>query len=200
MAENAFEFENPGEQLRLSNLVNRFCVRKAEEFDPVVHVDEAREIVKALAPKVESFSSRYWFEQFPATSKDPTLNIKGVTDLGEVTAQLKKLNELKPDISLRKEEIYRIGAYMITKFKVPGGFSVLNFKHFMKHGVVNRYMGNFPPYWQIFYDEKSLEPTTISETQSKVREFKIPFKSKPFYKNVGEYPKIVWTTLGKNNA
>jgi len=69
MSENAFEFENSGEQLRLSNLVNRFCERKAEEFDPAVHVDEVREIVKALAPKVKSFSSPHWFEHFPATSK-----------------------------------------------------------------------------------------------------------------------------------
>lgn len=197
MSDNAFEFANHGEQLRLSNLVNRFCERKAEEFDPAVHVDEARKIVQALAPKVESFSSPYWFEKFPATSKDSTLKVKGVTDLGEITTQLEKPNELRPNISLRKEEIYRIGAYMVTKLKVPGGYSVLNFKHFMKHGATNRYTGNFPPYWQIFYHEKSLEPTTISETQSKVREFKIPFKARPFYRNVSEYPKIVWTTLGK---
>lgn len=201
MAENPLEFENSQEQLRLSALINRFCDRKAEEFDSNVHVDEAREIIRILAPKIKSFSNRYWAENFGSSSdKTTTSAIRGVTNLGEVTVTTgsKSQKELKPNISLRKEEVYRIGAYMVTKIRVPGGFVVLNFRHFMKHGVANRVMGIFPPYWQIFYDPKSLEPTTISETQSKVKEIKmnVPFFKKTF-RHISETPNVVYTTLGK---
>jgi len=192
---NIVEFENPQEQLQLSALVSRFCDRTPNEFDPALHVDEAREIVKALGPRIKLTSSNVISRNYNQANSSST--IVGATDLGEIkTTVPEKSNTPKVKYRLGKEEIYRIGAYMITKVKYPNGGSRLQFKHFIEHGVASRVIGKYHPYWVMDYDSKSLELLGIAEMQSKVKEIKINFPFRRIERLIGNEPHFVWLAPG----
>lgn len=116
MGEATIEFQNPQEQLLLSALVDRFCSRTPNEFDPIIHVNEAREIVKQLVPKIKFFSTESFSWQIdspPSQSKKSLL--VGATDIGKASAVVDDQREKKPEkkTTFGKQDTYRIGAYRL---------------------------------------------------------------------------------------
>ena len=188
------EFSSQQEQLELSALVNRFCVLEPEEFDPNIHLDDARKIVRALNPRIDLLSKTTVTGRARMPQFDRDSVVVGATEIGEVKTTIENKDKKPKDINIKlgKPKEFRIGAYVVTKF-ASKDIAFLQFENFWGYGGANEALENYPPFWTIGYDLKNLELQSIQKHYSLVEKKVIDFFiMKLETRRVKDLPKTVW--------
>lgn len=164
MERETIEYLNPQEQLKVAAMVNRLCEISPEDFDATMHLEDAREIVKALDPKIGQASPRLSMAITLPSSESS--QITGTTEHGDVSMPAGE-NEPK-EMRIGKLHEYRIGMYVATR-RDNRDVSSLTFEHFWDRGEINEALDNDGPETSITYTKEDLDVFRISRHIPKLR-------------------------------
>lgn len=122
---------NSKEQLLIASKVNRLCdIEIPEGITPAI-LEDAKEIVAALDPRIKPSGFRF---SGSYKSSRRSKGVLGATDVGSTKADF-QTNENK-DFIFGKIDSYRIGMYVAEK-AVDSGETYLDFVHFWDYGKVS---------------------------------------------------------------
>lgn len=168
---------DPIEQLSLASKINALCDVE-QVFNPQTQVEDAQQIVRALARRIEPGEAAITVIARPGKNK----SIRGATEQGEVNVSTQQ-DQNKIWKSGKVDE-YKIGAYVVTQKNVRGKRAKMSFEHFwgrseelIKGPQVKTY---------IRYKRETLEVTEIGRIQprwmviSNVR--LVTFRNRPLWK------------------
>lgn len=147
---------DPIEQLSLASKINDLCDVE-QVFNPQTQVEDAQQIVVALARRIEPGEAAITFVTRPGKNK----SIKGATEHGEVNVSTQQ-DQNKIWRSGKVDE-YKIGAYVVTQKNVGRKRAEMKFEHFWGRSLMEPQVKTY-----VRYKRETLEVTEIGRIQPRV--------------------------------
>ena len=155
MAREKFSYSGNGELFALAAQVNAFCETTPDDFDPTIHISEARTIVETIDPRIKKSSGI----RVSTWGKRKGTSIKGATEHGDISIS----TDTTPYEKSFGGKEYRIGNYVVTKMPFSFGRSSLYFQHFWEREPSSRVVDTPTSYRRIVYQKKTLDPIAIAQ-------------------------------------
>lgn len=156
----SFKYTSEEEMFQLAAKVNAFCELTPETFDPTVHVADARELVRLIAPRVKASSVL----RLDLWRNSKSSKMAGATEHGTVSITEGGKNQTK---TFGVKE-FRIGNYVVTGRSPLTSPDSLAFEHFWERTPGSSVEEEKQVARGISFIRRSKEPVAIYDT------YKIP--------------------------